>query len=158
MSRYDVEQLLTDVETKLKASLNTKLSELDAEKNDGITLAQIDTEAYLTSLNGKEANFPVCIHYGEVDTSPEAAAGPSVAKRVVVEVAVLLSDDGSDPNILKRAYRYRRALEELFEANWGKIGPGIRLQVTSLQPVSIRSLETAAVSKVIGVQLEAVIV
>lgn len=162
-ARYDIESLLSDIEAKLKATINTKLAEIDTEKNAGlaaedqITLEQIPDDGYLTSLNGAEANFKACIHYGEVESTPEDVAGSSVAKRIVVEVAVLLPDAG-DKYIMNRMYRYRRALEEIFEANWGRIGPGARLQVSSLAPITIRNLQTSARHKVVGVQLETVLV
>lgn len=151
---YDLESLLTDVETVLKANLPGRLTAIDAEKNDGVTLKQIDNAAYFAqTLNQGVAAFDPYLAYGVIDQSPDGNYG-GTADRVSLQVVIVLSDPGQDTAILKRVLRYQRALREVFEQNWEKTRKGIKLRVEPTLPVQLSELDTSKNYRAVGVQIE----
>jgi hypothetical protein len=153
---YDLESLLTDVETVLKNNLNTKLASIDTEKNDGITLRTVNSNAYhLQTMDQKNANFNPLILYG-VDDNDAQPIGPANAHSYNISVVLVLADNGSDAafNVIKRLLRYQRAIKEVFQDNWTILNKATRLKVSELAP----DLNSSEEYKFVGVRLEATLV
>jgi hypothetical protein len=154
MARYDAESLLSDIETFLKANLNTKISAITTEKNDGITLRTVDSGAYFFQvLDDKIANFNPIVVYGLTDWQSDGI-GPANAEKVAIEIAIILTDDSQDANIGKKMLRYHRALTELFNENWAKIRSSLKLKITSLPPITI-GLNGQENARAVGIRVEA---
>lgn len=155
MPKYDVENLLSDIQSLLTTYLNTKLSEIDTEKNDGITLKQVDSSAYfLQTLDGKAANFDPFILYG-VDTIESDGRRSATLRKYQISVVIVLADSRSEVTPAARMFRYLRALEEVFEEHWAENGNAINLVIQSLEPVEIKLFNTSQPYRAVGVRFEA---
>jgi len=155
MAKYDIESFLADIETLLKAHLNTAISALNTEKNDSITLASVDSAAYfLQSLNGPVANFDPYILYGVTDIKSASAESASVSD-LTVQVIIVQSDNGQDENISKRMYRYGRVLQETFEDHFQENSLSIKMKIQSLVPISYEQLNSSFRSRAVGVSIQA---
>src|SRR5687768_14571554 len=126
-SKYDIEKLLSEMSAFMKANLSTKLSAIDTEKNDGITLAAVETGAYfLQHLSEATANYNPFILYGIDDIESGGGIGPATRKPYKLFVVVALTDSANDPSIIPRLFRYQRALEDLFESDWSSIAGSVK--------------------------------
>src|SRR5687768_5557582 len=109
---YDIESILVDVQALISANLNAKITAINTEKNDSITLRSIDSSAYFMDMDDQSANFDPIVLYAVTGIDGEGI-GPVTSKIVTINVAIILSDDGHDMSIIKRMLRYGRALEEV---------------------------------------------
>jgi hypothetical protein len=151
--KYDVEVFLSDIETLLKANLNTKLGSIDTEKNDGITLKTIVSDAYFfQELNSKVANYNPFILYGVEGLGTKALEGFAV-QEVTVSIVIVVSDDGDDLNIAKRMLRYSRAIQEVFEENFCLTENAVKLVIQNLMPVEFNMLNSSESYRAVGVNL-----
>lgn len=150
---YDLESILSDLEELLQGLLNLKLNEIDAEKDDGITLKELDTNAFhFQTLNQKNANYNPIILYG-VEGAEAQPIGPATLHKYNLSVVVALADNGQDRVIVKRLLRYQRAIKEVIHENWDRLNNGVNLMIRELPP----DLNNAEGYKVIGLMLEATI-
>lgn len=155
-TRYDLEMLLTDVLAVMTDNLNTKITSINTEKNDSITLSQVNSSAYfLQTMDAAQANFSPFILYG-VEDILSVASGPGTAKHYQLQVALLM-ENLDEPNIAKRMFRYSRALEEIFQENWHLLNNGIKLNIQSLVPENFVALNTTRPYHVVGLRLQAVL-
>lgn len=153
--RYDIELFLSDVETYLKANLNTKLTAINAEKADSITLKPVDDAAYFCqSLNDSVTNYNPFVYYG-VDSIESNGIGPATSNGYKVEVAIVVSDQGESLDVNKRImFRYHRALTELFQEGYASVARGVKIKVQSLVPISVQLMNSSAEARAIGVTLD----
>lgn len=153
---YDLEDLLDDVEQVLKDNFNTKLGQIDTEKNDSIVLAPVSSDEgyFLQTLDGRIANANPIIYYSVADIE-SVGKGPATGNIYQIEVVLMLRDAIDESNIGKRMFRYSRALKEVFEEQWATIGNGIRLKILSLVPIAFTELNTSQPYRAVGVRLEA---
>lgn len=152
--KLTIEFVCDRVKAFMVANLNTKLAAIDAELNDGITLATIPSAAYFFDYLGAEiANFPVFVLYG---AQPEAGArsGHMIATKLTIPIAVVLTDEGNDLNILRRLLRYQRALKEIFELQWNREPGALTFEVVNLAPYEIKLLGREQPDRIMGIQLE----
>ena len=156
MAATDFELLLNRVKTTIADNLNTKLGVIDTDKNDGITLAQVDSAAYdFQELQGAAMSYNpfVAVQIEDVETEGYGAA---TVNTITIGVTLFLSDPGDDTG-WKRMLRYGRALQEVIEGNFSEIETGARLKVTSRVPDKIRLLNNAAETRVVGIAIQATI-
>ncbi len=153
---YDIENLLVDIKAFLVANLNTKLTAIDSDKADSITLAQVDSSAYFFQNLSKAAvaNYNPFVLYGIDEIPKQLGIGPATIKEYTLFVIVVLTDSGNDPDSLKRLLRYQRALTELFEESWNRVGGSVRFKVSGLVPIPLSLLDDNRISNVIGVNLD----
>jgi hypothetical protein len=145
MAKYDIESFISDLDTFLKANLNTQLTVIDAEKNDGITLPPVGADAYFfQTLNDTVTNYNPFVFYG-VDQVEAEGVGPATRRAYSVDVVLCFTDSGGDaPNVVvKKLFRYARALEEIFLSNWDKMGRAPKIKVKSLVPVSFKFVNSS---------------
>jgi len=154
MARYDIEQLLRDVDAYLKAKLPAKITALNSEKNNTISLAQFESGAFFVqSMDRALAAYPRFIFTGlnDVGATP---AGPNVAQRCEIHVMVCTSEMG-DPSIVWRLFRYQRAIFEVLAEGFSQLKSGMNITVKSMVPVAYQNMDTGEHEKVIGVSMEA---
>lgn len=155
--KYDAESLIADLETILKADLNDKLSEITAEKGDGLELKSVDSNAYIfQTQNDTIANYDPFIYF-EISEVETLGIGPATSEKIFVTIVILVVDSGQDLSIGKRLIRYSRALKEVIEANWDKIPHTLKMSVKSLSPSPFRYAfaNSADTYRAVGVQVEA---
>ncbi len=155
MAKYDLERLYFDIQTLLANNLNTKLTAINTEKSDTITLKSVDSNAYfLQQLNGKQINYNPFILYGEEKIDSQPLKGASI-EQVVVSVILVIEDEGEDTGNMmpQRMLRYRRALKEVFQDNFQLIENAAILKIQSLGAVAFEGLNSEASYRAIGVNL-----
>lgn len=152
--KLDIEAVLGLIETFIKANLNTKLAALDTEKSDGITLATIATDAYfLETLDRGVASHKAFIVYG-IEAGEAVGIGPGTSEKWKIFVVLVLSDEGSDTQIVKRLLRYQRGLKEIFETSWASITTAVKFKIASLRAVPIELFDSSFPCRAIGIVLE----
>jgi len=110
-------------------------------------------------LGDGENNFDPFIIYGVQDFPDSRGIGPQTAVRHSLYVVVVLQDNGNDSNLIKRLWRYQRALRELFEFNWATAatGKGVKFVVGNLTPTPLELLNRSQPDRAIGITLDVVI-
>lgn len=153
MANKDLEVIMDDIIAFLKANLNTQITAMNTEKDDGITLSAINDASYqFQSLNNEVANFDPFILVTTVKINTEGI-GPGTKKEYLIQVIVIKSDDGQDVNCGRKILRYGRVLSDIFEQKWDKISPSDKINIQSLEPVEMELLNSGHKYQVIGVQL-----
>lgn len=150
---YDSESLLDEIETALKASLNTKILEINAEVDDKIDMQEIKADAYfLQELNSKQANYNPIVFYGisSMETSPN---GPYTSANISVEILIIFADNGNEKNIPKLAMRYNRALREVMQENWYMRINAQKLIIEDLLPVPYTDLNSSETGRATGIKI-----
>ncbi len=154
--KFDLESFLDGIATIYQANLSAKLLEIAAEKADGMVLKPVANEAYFfQNLGGKSMNYNPCILVGLQDIQSEGR-GPHTLQSMVVNVVLILADEGEDVNVGRRMLRYSRALREVLEANWSD--PSIlKSEVSSLVPIDFKLLESDQLYRAVGIEIKAAI-
>lgn len=156
MAVYDIEQLLTDIKTILVDNLNVKITAINTEKNDSITLDSIESSAYfMQGMDGPQTNFDPFVYIGVTDIKGEEGLMSYTATLLDIAVAIIVADEGQDVEMWKRMFRYQRALREVFEENFDFKAGTVKLSVRSQVPIEIQLLNNSYSHKAIGVTLGA---
>lgn len=149
---YDSEQFYKDIETVLKANLNTQLSAIDTEKGD-FTLAPVDTDAYIfQTMNETVANYNPFLFFGESEAVAEGI-GPHTKEELTCMVLIVL-EVRNDATSGFRLQRYRRALKKVFENNWNSVNKHVKLTVKSISPEPFGQTNSGDLVVAIGVTVE----
>lgn len=151
---YDVENFFDELEDFMQANLNTRISAINTEKNDSITLDTVSSSAYFfLTLDETVANYDPFIFYsiGGIESD---GIGPHTGKTYLVDVALVMTSDGVDSNSRKRTLRYHRALTEIFEENYQEINKRVNIKVNSLEPITFATQNDSQLYRAVGVQLQ----
>lgn len=154
MARYDLENLMADIKSIMTTNLNTKLTELDAEKADSISLATVSTSQgyFLQTMDAEVANANPFVLYGIEDIETKNA-GPMGIKTVTITIYLVTEEAGLEGNVTNRMYRYLRALEEVFETNWYMVQNATKISKKSLQPFELTRLNDSQPCRAVGIRL-----
>jgi hypothetical protein len=151
--KYDLENLLEDVETVLKTNLNNKITALNTEKSDTIVLRSVPAQAYFfETLDQRVANYNPFILYGIEEIETVSTLGDS-AQQVTISVVLVLSDPQDKNPIPKRMLRYSRALKETIEENFALSSNAINLSVQSLVPVPFALQNNTQLFRAVGIKI-----
>ena len=156
MSRYDIEDFCSELDTYMKENLATYLIAIDSEKHDGFEIEKINSEAYIQqdiieAPQTAKSHNPFLIH-GVVETDKNTS-GPAVAKVYKYDVTIVFSKQGDNNNI-KRMWRYQRALSDMIEVGWDQMNKRVRLEVEDLTPIPISLLNAPSMDMwAVGIRL-----
>lgn len=154
-SAYDVERFFTDLGTMLKANLNNKLTAIDSEKGD-YTIKKIDSSAwFFQSLNDSYTNFDPFVIYGVSQFEPSDDPYSVTATKMLVEIVIVVADQGQDATISGKMFRYQRALKEVILENFDSLPDCSRLKVDNQIPVDFKLINNSYLHKAIGVTIKA---
>lgn len=158
MARYDVESLVNEVKAVLVANLNTRIAAINVEKADAVVLDEINDDAYMIQFrNGTILNFNPFVAIEVAEIGPNSA-GPYAAQEVTVNVFVVFEDRNEDVDVASRMYRYMRALKDAFETNgWYLPSGSVKLEATSLAPITLPSQDGSVSARVAGIALTTVV-
>lgn len=153
MAKYDIERFCDDLKTIVSTYLNAKLLVIDAEKNDGITLAPVNSSAYaFQEMNNEIANYDPYILYS-IEGIESVPDGPYVSKTPQVHFILCLADTGQDgtTSIAKRMLRYQRALEEVIQEHWTENNNAVKLSISSMAPEFFRLMNSPHPFRAVGI-------
>lgn len=156
MAKFDIENLLDAVTTFLKANLNTKIAAINSEKNDSITLGAVNSGAYHFQYpqDRADANDPIIVVEEAEEPRIATSGGALVAVVHHVGVTVILADSGIDPNIVRKLFRYRRALTDLFQENWANVIGSHKFELHAWSPtIPFKHMESGETARFVGVVL-----
>lgn len=118
--KRDEEHFVLKLVDIIKDNLNTKITTINTRKDDGITLDQVDDNAYYYQTFGQEIPsydpvviFSVGSEYGET-------AGGSTDESISIAVQMVIADkiNANSQTLYKTIVRYRRALKEILSENY----------------------------------------
>lgn len=149
--KADFETICDEIKSILSSGLNTRLGVIDSEKDDGIELKEINSNAYFfQDLNGVTINYNPFLFYGLINVEGEGDLGHTPAK-LEIFVAVAIEDRGEDISVSRRLFRYQRAVRELLEEGFDSLPSGAKMSVQSQVPVELRLMNTSFAHRAIGV-------
>ncbi len=153
MAVYDLEKAIYELVQVFKTYLNTELTSIQSDKNDGITLKQLNSSAFfIQDLNGKAINYnPFFLAF--VDNISSIGQGGFTADTVTVKCLIAFTDENEDLEIYKRLFRYQRALKQTIEQNFSEIQGGLRLEVESLAPDLLKLANSSRFHRAVGIQV-----
>lgn len=151
--KIDPEVMIFLIADHAKAIINSKITAINEEKDDGITLDEIkDSAWFFQSLDDGNHNFDPFILYF-IDDMTANGAGNQIARKIVLEFDIFLINDQNE-NFQRKILRYQRALEETLLSAWGKVGPTYALEVQALTPIDVKMQNSTNAHKVFGVTIE----
>lgn len=154
--KYDMERLLDGIVNVYKDNLNAKIAEIQAEKADGMVLKTVDAAAYaVQELNGVTQNYNPYIFVG-IEDIQSVGLGPHTADTLIMNVVLVLADEGEDVAIGRRLLRYSRAIRETLEKNWNDTRI-TKAQITSLVPVDFKLQNSSQLFRAVGIEIRAAI-
>lgn len=158
MPKYDVESLCNDLKDVCISKLNAKLTELSAEKADGVELPPVPSDAYFFQSLAKSAagQHPVFMFYGLENPTTESI-GAHTMESHAVDFVVCLRDRGDGEKMTTRLLRYSRALKEIFEQAFVERKIGCRIEVSSLTPTHFGIENVPHTFHGVGVKIGAVL-
>ncbi len=118
---YDDEQVIRDIETLMKAQLNTEIACINTQKNDALILATIPSDHYVfETLDSRVNNFKnFFILYGLVNNEAVTAQADNFVEPVTVTVQAATFDCGEKTrsNTIYKLLRYRNAIKNVLLKN-----------------------------------------
>lgn len=150
---FDIEKLIVDLDTFFKANLNSRITAINAEKNDSIVLASIDSAAFIVGdqdTKNKSYNPYVLI---ELENVTSEFRGRAIAENYEIVILMFLQDDYNIIDNWKLTLRYWRAIKETALAAWDKVARGMQADVSSLTPVDIQVNNSSNPMKVFGARI-----
>lgn len=145
--KYDIEQMLDDIEVLLKAHLSAKLDEIEAQKTalgKPVGLPHIDDKAYTQQTwSDKMLQYPFSIFYGLEDVQSQGANSDTL-ENYKIFVEIVLVDGGNDDFGLPRLHRYTRAIKEVFEENFDELPWGNKSNIETVRPISFKLEEDSS--------------
>lgn len=155
MGKQDIESVLDGVKAFLTANLNTQISALNAEKDDGIVLKTVDANAYHFQYPQDRAELSdPFILYDEAGEPVIQSNGGIIATVHQVGVTVFLVDNGLDQDLPRRLFRYRRALLDLFVSQWATVFGSNKFAVKAWIPTPpFKNEEVGYTGRAVGIVL-----
>jgi len=152
--KLDLELLETTIIQLIKDNLTAKLTEIDTEKNDGLTLDPIPDANYFRTFEEEINNVNEFIYYGH-DVRVTTGIGPASKQEFTFMILVFFStmnNETSDEN-RKKSFRYTRAIKEIIHSNYGNISGVSTLKITDLEPPDMQINENSPLLKSAGIEL-----
>lgn len=157
-TKVDLEYIVSDLKALLVANLNTKIAAIQTEKNDGMVLKTVDSNAFfIQDMNSAKALVYDPFIYLGVEDVKTNGLGPVTLKEYSIPVILVLADNGQDREIANRLYRYWRSLEETFEDGYHLLESSLKLNISSLVPISWRDENSSSTYRAVGVMVTAAI-
>lgn len=158
MSKYDLENAISDIFNLVKSNLDAKIDQIQAEKDvvlgaNNFTIEKINSNAWFDRLDDRVTNYSPFMYYNinQIETVSEYGA---TIKTASLYFLVVISLENENKNINAKMLRYVRALEEVINENTGKIKKLTKLRVKLISPIDLRDQDTSIFHKASGVTLE----
>lgn len=157
MKKYDIEIVEQKLLELFKSKLAAKLAEIDADKDDGITL-EVPTDAQYydgTDIDEEVINQTPLIRHGIVTTDTNSISAATAEVNGYLFLILLDGLNEEQGVIRKRLFRYARAFKEIFEENFDAFSFLSNITITTIAPALWRENELSPVYKTSGVYIEA---
>jgi len=155
--KYDLEKLESDLLALVKSKMAVKLSEIEADKGDSITLEVPADDQYFNSTDIDEeiVNQVLMVRYG-IEESDAISISSATSQESTVSFLVYLNELNQARGVLrKKIFRYGRALKEIFEENFRDLSFVSNMNIEVVSPMEWRENESSPAYKVGGVFIKA---
>ena len=143
----DVEELCDIFDEIFKTKLNPEIVKINTDKNDGITLAQIQPEAVIfQSLNDETLNWSPFVLYG-ITSESSKGAGINEASDINFFVIIALSSTNL-PDLPKRLLRYSKALKKIVLKRFDDL----KVELIQTGPITFQNSNSSNMSHGIGLE------
>jgi len=155
----DAEIVLDDIQTFLKANLNTQIGVINTDKGD-FTLDTVANEAYFfQTMNNRVSNFNPFVYFAVVDSAAVTdREGGHLGVNYEFVVFVVSVDNSNDATFERRMLRYGKALMQLFVEKWDKISKPDKFEVSNVEPFPFKLQAGGSIYKAAGVNVKLAIV
>lgn len=152
---YDKEDLLFDIVSVFQNNLNTRISAINTEKNDNLTLETLSSGAYFVQEAGETSlNFSPYLFFYLSLPETESIESSSVDKFSVMVLIVFQDEANSNFELIRKLLRYQRAMKETVENNFSITAGSNRIKVAGVEPVIIRDQDSSRLIKTCGIEIE----
>lgn len=134
-NKYDIESFVNSIITIIKANLSTKITAINAEKNDDYSITSIDNANYYDEINNQVLNVTPLIYYTIVDITPNSN-GASTALTVTLSISVMF-DNRNSGGTINKVLRYSRCLREVLQDNFKQSARFSPLKIEEFVPVDV---------------------
>lgn len=166
---YDVESFIDDLDAFLKAKVNPKIAEVNADFDEliedpddppnmitvhqGPTLLPIPDNAYVfQSLDDRVANYNPFVFYEIATPNVNDPQVGGLQETYMIMIIIAFASDGADIETGKKLARYNRVLKELF-VNGIKIGRK-KIKIVGLQPAGFANVNDTIWLRATGLNIE----
>lgn len=154
--RYDIEDVLDELDAFMKANLPAEIAAINAEKgNAPVLVAPANSAYFFQTWNDKILNANPAIFYGLQEVESRGV-GPATVQVLKIFIDIIVLDNGQDNLTTKRVFRYTKAIQRLVEKNWDKKFSGMqKTKISVMNPFAFKTnLDSADEYKIGGVLLE----
>lgn len=134
--QYDIETFRDDILAIVQANLGTKITAINAEKNDGITITDIASENYYNDMSDQVFNISPFILYYLVNLESKTI-GAMTQTLITMQMSVVF-DNTNQVNTESKVLRYSRCLKEVIQENFKKSASASALNIEQFLPVDLR--------------------
>lgn len=154
--KYDIELVETKLLTLVKAKLPAKLTEIETDKGDGLTLdVPTDSQYYnSTDIDEEVINQSPLIKYGVVINDVVSISAATAEDNTYMFLIHFDDLNETQGVVRKKLLRYSRAFKEIFEENFKAFSFLSSLQIQTIAPHLWRENERSPVYKVAGVYIQ----
>lgn len=157
MSKFDVEKFYDYAVALLKDNIGNKITELNTEKSDSITLEAPENEEYIADFNSQAVLPEFFVYYTISDVVPVQSVGEAVALEVTLMIYAAFIDYEEGDAPIRKGMRYVRALYEIFSDNFAKNSRISDFEIFQHMPQSAQFENTENWYKIAGVQIKGTI-
>lgn len=155
MSRYDVEEFSSELETLLRDNLNRKIVEVNERKVGAVVLKTIDPNAFFfQTLDKNISNYDPCVFFN-ISGGSLVSDGPSALVTYQSDIYILFGNL-NDENIEKVLMRYHSALIELVTQEWREFTKR-SCKLVSIDPAGFAQINSTEVVRATGITIEVTI-
>lgn len=154
MARFDLENFRDYFLGLFQTNLSAKVTAINAEKADSITLSSFVADQYTSDMNEKVLNYEEFIYYGFPEILTNANAGMGFSQEITMSFEVVIADPNGGTLAETKLMRYTRALFEIIEENM-QANPQIGdIEIEVFSPVTLTDNQGSPLSKVGGISIK----
>ena len=154
MGKIDIERIEQEILTIVKANFAAKIAEINADKNDGLILEDVDSANYFNDFYQAELTASLFIFYGIKEPVTQSPGGDS-AETWTIFYNVFVQNENNLSVIRSQVLRYTRALKEIINENSNKISRFCTLpEISSLTPENVLDIVNNTPFKMGGIEFE----
>ena len=155
--KYDVERFYFDCVQIVKDKIDDVVDALNAEKSDNITISKPTANQFKGEMTSELLNENFFILHSLGDTSEINQEGGDLALPVKMIFYAVFSDPEGDEDTLRKALRYTRALQTIFQENQEIGSQNVKIKITSHYPQSTQFENSTDWYKIGGIEIEGTI-
>lgn len=151
---YKLENFIYDLETYIKANLNTKLTEINAENSDSL-LSLFDASAYFVqTLDDRVTNWSQFVFIQAGNPALDQAEFGGLALTYPIGVYLMLPSDNLDEKNARRIFRFAEALQDVILSGFWSVAKK-KFKVQGVDAMALVELNATRSMISTGITLEA---